>query len=381
MDTGIKISASAHVALIAAAIFSGQLFSAAPDEAVSVAQVSLISGDELDAMTIQSVDETNVDEPAPNVAEPVVVEPEVQEPDVAEPEPTSPEVTEPEPVGEVETADVGTEAIVEQAGEVKDEEFAMAAPKQADIVADQVTEKPEDIAQPVEETVPSVTPKEKPKDLVEPVEPKEEATPKETTTKVVTEADEPDQNDPMKTVRPKGRPQQLAKLEEPAEEKPEPKPAPEPEPKPDPESAVDPLEQAILDDLKAEEAKRTAAETGVANASAGESNARKGSPLSQSEKDGLIFAIKECWNVPFGIENADELAVTVGFELHPDGRLKGQINFLSEGDENSGLTAVAYRAARSAIVRCLPYDKLPQDKYDSWKKVEVTFDPKKMVLR
>ncbi|PIB24019.1 hypothetical protein BFP76_01850 [Amylibacter kogurei] len=377
MDTGIKISASAHAALIAAAIFSGQLFRAAPEDTVAVAQVSLISGDELDAMTIQTVDETNIDEPTPSITQPS--EPAVVEPEVAEPESSPPEVEEPAPVGEVETTDVGTDAIIEQAGEVKDEEFAMAAPKQADIVTDQVTEKPEDIAKPVEQAIPSVTPKEKPKDLVEP---KEEATPKETTTKVVTEADELNQNDPMKTVRPKGRPQQLAKLEEPAEEKPEPKPAPKPETQPDPTPAIDPLEQAILDDLKAEEAKRTAAaETGVANATAGESNVRKGSPLSQSEKDGLIFAIKECWNVPFGIENAEELAVTVGFELHPDGRLKGQINFLSEGDENSGLTAVAYRAARSAIVRCLPYDKLPQEKYDSWKKVEVTFDPKKMVLR
>ena len=40
----------------------------------------------------------------------------------------------------------------------------------------------------------------------------------------------------------------------------------------------------------------------------------------------------------------------------------------------------AYEAARRAVLRCQPY-KLPADKYETWREMEIELDPSEMVLR
>jgi hypothetical protein len=44
-----------------------------------------------------------------------------------------------------------------------------------------------------------------------------------------------------------------------------------------------------------------------------------------------------------------------------------------------GRYEAAYRAARSALIRCGPYSDLPRDKYAQWRRVEVVFNPEGMV--
>ena len=39
----------------------------------------------------------------------------------------------------------------------------------------------------------------------------------------------------------------------------------------------------------------------------------------------------------------------------------------------------AYRAARSALIRCSPYGDLPREKYGQWRQIEVVFNPEGMV--
>jgi hypothetical protein len=39
----------------------------------------------------------------------------------------------------------------------------------------------------------------------------------------------------------------------------------------------------------------------------------------------------------------------------------------------------AYRAARSALIRCGPYADLPRDKFAQWQNLEVVFNPEGMV--
>jgi hypothetical protein len=74
--------------------------------------------------------------------------------------------------------------------------------------------------------------------------------------------------------------------------------------------------------------------------------------------------------------------MTVGFKLLPDGRVDGDVRQVSATGGDVGATEIAFQAARRAILRCQSGGyKLPADKYDQWKEVEITFDPSGMRLR
>ena len=60
--------------------------------------------------------------------------------------------------------------------------------------------------------------------------------------------------------------------------------------------------------------------------------------------------------------------------LNQDGSLSGEPSVVNSGD---GFFQVAAESAMRAIRRCQPY-KMPIAKYDVWKDVEVTFDPREM---
>ena len=105
-----------------------------------------------------------------------------------------------------------------------------------------------------------------------------------------------------------------------------------------------------------------------------------GPPLTQGEKDGLKFAIQRCWNVPAGLRDAHELRVTVAAELQADGEvIAGSIRMIEPAAAPDGRYEAAYRAARSALIRCGPYNDLPRDKYAQWRQIEVVFNPEGMV--
>jgi colicin import membrane protein len=97
--------------------------------------------------------------------------------------------------------------------------------------------------------------------------------------------------------------------------------------------------------------------------------------LSQSEIDALRAQIQACWNPPAGAVEAKELIVKVRLMLNQDGSLSADPILLNRGGHP--FFQVAAESALRAIKRCQPY-KLPIVKYDIWKDVEVTFDPRDM---
>lgn len=97
--------------------------------------------------------------------------------------------------------------------------------------------------------------------------------------------------------------------------------------------------------------------------------------LSQSEIDALRAQIQACWNPPAGATDGKELIVKVRLMLNQDGTLSGEPSVVNSG--GSGFFQVAAESAMRAIRRCQPY-KLPIAKYEVWKDVEVTFDPRDM---
>ncbi len=188
---------------------------------------------------------------------------------------------------------------------------------------------------------------------------------------------------------------------------PEPEPKPEPvpqvkeEPKPEPKQEVaaplppkrqpppprpktppvakskqrefNPDQIAALLDRRQPNAPRAAeqlSDTGAFGASTG--NAPR---LTQSEIDALRAQIQACWNPPVGAADARDLVVLVRVQFRTDGTLASEPQVVNRG--SSPYFQVAAESATRAVRRCQPYT-LPAAKYEVWRDVEVTFDPRDM---
>jgi hypothetical protein len=104
-----------------------------------------------------------------------------------------------------------------------------------------------------------------------------------------------------------------------------------------------------------------------------------GAPLSAAEKDGLKFAIRDCWVMPAGLRDAGDLKITVAAELGSDGAIiAGSVRMIEPARSPDPRFDAAYGAARRALIRCSPYE-LPREKYAQWRNIEVVFNPEGMV--
>ena len=103
--------------------------------------------------------------------------------------------------------------------------------------------------------------------------------------------------------------------------------------------------------------------------------------MSFRDREALRVGIKSYFSPPQGLQNADNLAVTIRVELseagkivgkpqvrRPKGRLDAQHNALMR----AGMRALVKSAARGVFA------KLPKDKYARWRLVDVTFTPKEL---
>lgn len=95
-------------------------------------------------------------------------------------------------------------------------------------------------------------------------------------------------------------------------------------------------------------------------------------PMSVSELDALRQKINQCFNAGFlaAAMDADKLYADISFELAEDGSVLGVPSIDGRGPGASDQLAVI---ARKAVVECSPYDKLPRDKYRTWKDVTARF--------
>lgn len=207
------------------------------------------------------------------------------------------------------------------------------------------------------------------------VEEAAEATaPEEAATEIVTEAETPS-GAPETALRPQTRPTRptpTAPAEEPAEE-----PAETPSEAPATAEADTSVDDALAAALAAEVASdQPATDSGAAAAN-------PGPPMTGAETDAFRIAVSGCWAVDPG-SAAARVVVTVGFELDRDGRVIGDVRLVNaQGDDAGGAAEVAFQAARRAILRCQSQSgyQLPDDKYEQWRQVEMTFDPSGMRIR
>ena len=99
-------------------------------------------------------------------------------------------------------------------------------------------------------------------------------------------------------------------------------------------------------------------------------------PLTETETDNLQAAIQACWLRDPG-SLAEDVQLTVLMSLDRNGRVNPtsiQVVEISGGDEDA--QKVAFRRAKIAIISCGKNGyKLPPDKYERWREIEVVFDP------
>ena len=106
-----------------------------------------------------------------------------------------------------------------------------------------------------------------------------------------------------------------------------------------------------------------------------------GTGLTLSEIDALTSQIERCWSIPSGAPYAEELIVALRIRLNQDGSLNTAPEIVDKVKYQTSPNRyyrVAVDSAVRAVLRCAPYD-LPADKYDAWRDVRITFDPRRLL--
>ena len=96
--------------------------------------------------------------------------------------------------------------------------------------------------------------------------------------------------------------------------------------------------------------------------------------LTQSEKAALAAQMRKCWNPPISALEMDGLTVRLLVDLNRDGSVGGTPQVLDISIPGNVGNATA-GAAQRAVRRCGPYT-LASGKYEDWRQVDVTFDPR-----
>lgn len=372
MNTGQIISGVGHLALIGWALIGG-VFRSDPLP-FEVTEVTAISTEDYAALlardsapeAVASVDTPEPPAPgdlAPDLsseadAAPEVTQPEASDstppdaaPDVSQMTPPTPaEVTDEPPVLEVPQEDVA--ALVPEVS-------PRPKPRPAPRVAPEAVAPPEPDVKIDDVANPEVAP-DQGAEVVE--KPAEATAQEEAATEIVTEAEKAQQAAPSVSMRPKARPARATEVAQ-QEPKPAPKPAAE-------EPATD--KAAVNDALAA------------ALGGGQESRDRpSGPPLTSGEKDGLRVAVQQCWNVGSLSSDALRTTVVVAVGMGEDGKPNSSsIRMLSASGGGDTAAKQAFEAARRAIIRCGARGfNLPVEKYDSWRDIEMTFNPERMRIK
>ncbi|WP_373354296.1 hypothetical protein [Pseudoroseicyclus sp. CXY001] len=314
--------------------------------------------------------------PPPEAPEPPqeVTPPPTEAPDLApepEPEPEPEPMPEPEPEPEPAPSDLPVLPPLpeQQPDALPDTAPEIAPPPQANAPDEALRPQPRPADRIASEAAPDIDAAIAPEvtEAIEPEgetaepEPEQEATaPEEAAPEIVTEAETPS-GVLDSAPRPPVRPANLARAT-PAAASEEPPAAAD-------DSEADALAEALA-----------AAGAGASSAGAEPGGAAQ---LTAAEQDTFRVAVQGCWVLDPGSEAA-RVTVTVAFGLTREGRVESnQVVMIGNSGGTPGAVNSAFEAARRAVLRCQGETgyPLPGDKYDSWRMVEMTFNPDDMRLR
>ena len=102
-------------------------------------------------------------------------------------------------------------------------------------------------------------------------------------------------------------------------------------------------------------------------------------PLAISEIDLVRQQIRECWSLPSGAREAEDLSIEIKMAMNPNGTVRrAQIVNQKRLSSDPFFRAAAESALRAVLnPRCNPL-KLPPDKYQQWQTMTLIFDPRHM---
>ena len=105
--------------------------------------------------------------------------------------------------------------------------------------------------------------------------------------------------------------------------------------------------------------------------------------MTGSDKEALKVAVKACWELGSVSSDAMRTTVVVGLNVARDGKpMSESMRLISFEGGTQASADLMYGVARRAILRCGKKGfPLPPEKYDSWKELELVFDPNGMRLR
>ncbi|MCY3983804.1 MAG: energy transducer TonB [Roseovarius sp.] len=366
MNAGQAISGAAHVGLIAWVLVGGSFPAQKVPPPLELTEVTTITSREFEELLAGDVQPEAVAEIAdinsPEAGETPLLPEETEDlPLVALPE--SANAPDLETVPEVET-------VVAPDAEVDDEmPILELAHNEASHDSPEISTKPQ--ARPAEKIAPEPVAMPEPETKLAEVErdavapdvdallelPEVEATAsEEAAAEIVTEAEEASEitSAPPKAIRPVSRPVQ-----------------PEIDLEPELDSSPDPVIQP------------EPSEGQPGRSQPVENVSPSGAPLTASEIDSFRRQIQRCWNTGSLSSESLEITVVIEASLNESGRPdEGSVRLLSHDGKSESAAQKAFQAGRRAIIRCglSGYD-LPVEKYDRWRKIEITFNPEKMRIK
>lgn len=102
--------------------------------------------------------------------------------------------------------------------------------------------------------------------------------------------------------------------------------------------------------------------------------------LTVSEVDAFRAQMRRCWSPPAGAKKAENLIVQVRLSLTPGGAISSGPKVVNRQFLSDPFFRAAAESVLRAIRRCQPF-RMPPKKYASWRNIELTFDPSKMLGR
>ena len=325
MRTGLAISTGLHVAVFAFAWFG--LPELRNDDILpeQLVIVDVVNVSEVTNTPTVAVEPEKAEEPTPKAAEP---EPEAPPPPPPPPEAAAPPPPPPPPAPAPEPVPEPTPKPAAEVPEPEPAPIPKPAPEKAP--------EPEKVAQ-----APSPAPKPRPKPRTPEPEPKEaEKKPKKDDKKL-------DFSRLLKTL-----------------EKTEPEPQVQPKEE-KPKEKADPLKD-VLAKLQAPARSRSDKAFDPEN------------KVSISEIDAVKRQIAQCWNVPAGAKDAEDLKIEIALQMGADGTVRDARIVDQARLSRDGFFRSAAESARRAVLSCgkLP---LPPEKYESWKTITMTFNPRDLL--
>jgi outer membrane biosynthesis protein TonB len=99
-------------------------------------------------------------------------------------------------------------------------------------------------------------------------------------------------------------------------------------------------------------------------------------PLAMSEIDAIRQQFMRCWNIPAGARDAHALSILLNVRLSRAGAvLSVELAENTGRYYNDSFFRAAADSAMRAVRRCSPLRDLPPQKYESWKYLQINFDP------